>query len=81
MTIDEFKRRLKWFDEDRDGKIRKDELADAVRVSSGWFARKKSKCGIRSVDANGNGFVDDNETKNLADFAGKKHLNERILHL
>ncbi|KAK8572508.1 hypothetical protein V6N13_048105 [Hibiscus sabdariffa] len=71
MTMDEFERWLKRFDEDKDGKISKDELADAVRVSGGWFARRKSKYGIRSVDANGNGFVDDNEIKNLADFAEK----------
>ncbi|GMI89713.1 hypothetical protein HRI_002640600 [Hibiscus trionum] len=80
MTIDEFKRWLKKFDEDKDGKISRDELADAVRVSGGWFARRKSKYGIRSVDGNGNGFVDDNEIKNLADFA-EKHLNVWILHL
>ncbi|KAG4157906.1 hypothetical protein ERO13_D02G091750v2 [Gossypium hirsutum] len=63
MTVDEFKRWLKKFDEDKDGKISKDELADAIRVSGGWFARRKSKYGIRSVDANANGFVDDNEIK------------------
>ncbi|KAK8624318.1 hypothetical protein V6N13_065665 [Hibiscus sabdariffa] len=80
MTIDEFKRWLKKFDEDKDGKISRDELADAVRASGGWFARRKSKYGIRSVDDNGNGLVDDNEIKNLADFA-EKHLNVRILHL
>ncbi|XWS21174.1 hypothetical protein CRYUN_Cryun30bG0032700 [Craigia yunnanensis] len=80
MTIDEFKRWLKKFDEDKDGRISKDELADAIRVSGGWFARRKSKHGIRSVDANGNGFIDDNEIKNLVEFA-EKHLNVRILYL
>ncbi|KAE8665185.1 BRI1 kinase inhibitor 1 [Hibiscus syriacus] len=80
MTIDEFKRWLKKFDEDRDGKIRRDELADAVRVSGGRFARRKSKRGIRSMDDKGNGFVDEIEIKNLAEFA-EKHLNVRILHL
>ena len=80
MTIDEFKRWLKKFDEDKDGRISKDELADAIRVSGGWFARRKSKHGIRSVDANGNGFIDDNEIKNLAEFA-EKHLNVRIFYL
>ncbi|XP_022772870.1 uncharacterized protein LOC111315431 [Durio zibethinus] len=80
MTIDEFKRWLKKLDEDKDGRICKDELADATRVSVGWFARRKSKHGNRSVDANGNGFIDDNEIKNLAEFA-EKHLNVRILYL
>ncbi|KAH1097061.1 hypothetical protein J1N35_013982 [Gossypium stocksii] len=63
MTVDEFKRWLKKFDVDKDGKISKDELADAIRVSGGWFAGRKSKYGIRSVDVNANGFVDDNEIK------------------
>ncbi|MBA0838507.1 hypothetical protein Goarm_004317 [Gossypium armourianum] len=80
MTIDEFKRWLKKFDNDNDGRISTDELADAIRVSNGgWFTRRKSKRIIRSVDANGSGFIDDNEIKNLAEFA-EKHLNVRILH-
>ncbi|MBA0818628.1 hypothetical protein Gohar_028307 [Gossypium harknessii] len=80
MTIDEFKRWLKKFDDDKDGRISRDELANAIRVSNGgWFTRRKSKRVIRSVDANGSGFIDDNEIKNLAEFA-EKHLNVRILH-
>ncbi|XVF64032.1 hypothetical protein PTKIN_Ptkin09bG0134500 [Pterospermum kingtungense] len=79
MTIDEFKRWLKKFDQDKDGRISKDELADAIRALGGWFARRKSKQGIRSVDANGNGFIDDSEIKNLAESA-ENHLNERILY-
>ncbi|OMO78980.1 Calcium-binding EF-hand [Corchorus capsularis] len=78
MTIDEFKRWLSKFDEDNDGRISKDELADAIRASGGWFARRKSKQAIQAVDANGNGFIDDNEIKNLVEFA-EKHLNVRIL--
>ncbi|KAK8596808.1 hypothetical protein V6N13_001415 [Hibiscus sabdariffa] len=81
MTIDEFKRWLKKFDSDKDGRINRDELADAIRVTSGgWFTKRKSKHIIRSVDGNGNGFIDDNEIKNLAEFA-EKHLNVRILYL
>ncbi|KAA3476446.1 polcalcin Phl p 7-like [Gossypium australe] len=81
MTIDEFKRWLKKFDDDKDGRISRDELADAIRVSrGGWFTRRKSKCIIRSVDANRNGFIDDNEIKNLAEFA-EKYLNVKILYL
>ncbi|GMI96738.1 hypothetical protein HRI_003343100 [Hibiscus trionum] len=81
MTIDEFKRWLKKFDGDKDGRISRDELADAIReTSGGWFARRKSKRIIRSTDGNGNGFIDDNEIKNLAEFA-EKHLNVRILYL
>ncbi|OMO74837.1 Calcium-binding EF-hand [Corchorus olitorius] len=78
MTIDEFKRWLSKFDEDNDGRISKDELADAIRASGGWFARRKSKQAMQAVDANDNGFIDDNEIKNLVEFA-EKHLNVRIL--
>ncbi|KAE8657095.1 BRI1 kinase inhibitor 1 [Hibiscus syriacus] len=80
MTVDEFTSWLKGFDEDNDGRISKDELADAIRVSGGWFANRKSKQGVQSVDANGNGFIDDSEIKNLVQFA-EQHLNVRILFL
>nr|KJB63824.1 hypothetical protein B456_010G018900 [Gossypium raimondii] len=70
MTIDEFKR---W--------ISRDELADAIRVShGGWFTGRKSKRIIGLVDADRNGFIDDNEIKNLAEFA-EKYLNVKILYL
>ncbi|GMI91168.1 hypothetical protein HRI_002786100 [Hibiscus trionum] len=80
MTVDEFARWLKRFDEDNDGRISKDELAAALRASGRWFASRKSKQGIRSVDVDGNGFIDDNEIKNLVQFA-EQHLNVRILFL
>ncbi|KAE8718137.1 hypothetical protein F3Y22_tig00110017pilonHSYRG00051 [Hibiscus syriacus] len=66
MTVNEFTTCLKGFDEDNDGRMSKDELANAIRVSGGWFANRKSKQGVQSVDANGNGFIDDSEIKNLA---------------
>ncbi|KAG8492019.1 hypothetical protein CXB51_015319 [Gossypium anomalum] len=81
MTMDEFKRWLKKFDDDKDGRISRDELADAIRVScGGWFTGRKSKRIIGSVDADRNGFIDDNEIKNLAEFA-EKYLNIKILYL
>ncbi|KAH7567394.1 hypothetical protein ACOSQ2_011043 [Xanthoceras sorbifolium] len=80
MTIEEFKRWLKKFDADKDGRISRDELAEAVRVSGGWFARLKARRGVRTVDRNGNGFIDESEIKNLAEFADK-HLGIRIFHL
>ena len=71
MTVDELKRWLRSLDTDKDGRISKKELADAVRESGGWFARWKGKRGIRSADSNGNGFVDENEISNLVEFAQK----------
>ncbi|KAB2023421.1 hypothetical protein ES319_D06G018200v1 [Gossypium barbadense] len=81
MTMDEFKRWLKKFDDVKDGRISGDELADAIRVSrGGWFTGRKSKRIIGSVDADRNGFIDDNEIKNVAEFA-EKYLNIKILYL
>ena len=77
MTINEFKSWLKKLDADKDGRISREELADAVRVTGGWFARLKAKHGVRSVDSNGNGYVDESEFKNLVEFA-EKHLGVRI---
>ncbi|KAK2660344.1 hypothetical protein Ddye_006877 [Dipteronia dyeriana] len=80
MTMDEFMRWMKKFDADKDGKISREELADAVRVSGGWLARLKAKQGVRTADRNGNGYIDDSEIKNLVEFA-EKHLGVRIFHL
>ncbi|KAK2660343.1 hypothetical protein Ddye_006876 [Dipteronia dyeriana] len=80
MTMDEFMRWMKKFDADKDGKISREELADAVRVSWGWLARLKAKQVVRTVDRNGNGYIDDSEIKNLVEFA-EKHLGVRILNL
>ncbi|KAK3231424.1 hypothetical protein Dsin_003305 [Dipteronia sinensis] len=79
-TMDEFMRWMKKFDADKDGRISRQELAEAVRVSGGWFARLKARRGVRSVDRNGNGCIDDSEIKSLVEFA-EKHLGVRIFHL
>ncbi|KAK8642520.1 hypothetical protein V6N13_011861 [Hibiscus sabdariffa] len=52
MAVDEFTGWLKRFDEDNNGRISRDELAAAIRAWGRWFANRKSKQGIRSVDAN-----------------------------
>ncbi|EEF52425.1 conserved hypothetical protein [Ricinus communis] len=78
MTVEELKRWLRSFDTDRDGRISKEELAEAIRENGGWFARWKGKRGVKSADSNGNGFVDANEISNLVEFA-KKHLGVKIV--
>lgn len=67
MSIEEFKRWLKTFDADKDGKISRAELEEAIRVTGGWFARWKGQKGLRLADSNGNGLIDDSELKNLVD--------------
>ncbi|KAK4277495.1 hypothetical protein QN277_015487 [Acacia crassicarpa] len=75
MSLEEFKRWLRCFDSNRDGRISHSELREAVRLSSGLFASWKSKSDIESSDANHNGFIDDCEFRNLAHFA------EKYLHI
>ncbi|KAL8128121.1 hypothetical protein AgCh_014907 [Apium graveolens] len=69
MTVEQFKRWLKRFDSDRDGRISKSELREAVRANGGWFSRWKGRQGIRNADNNNDGFVDESEMKNLVEFA------------
>ncbi|KAG6749120.1 hypothetical protein POTOM_046163 [Populus tomentosa] len=69
MNIEDFKRWLRKFDADKDGKISRKELEDAI--PGGWFTRWKGKAVIRSADSNGNGFIDESEIDNLVEFAQK----------
>ncbi|KAG6747731.1 hypothetical protein POTOM_047622 [Populus tomentosa] len=78
MTIEDFKRWLRKFDADKDGKISRKELEDAI--PGGWFTRWKGKAVIRSADSNGNGFIDESEIDNLVEFA-QKYLGVKILQL
>ncbi|KAJ6939885.1 phosphatidylserine decarboxylase proenzyme 3-like [Populus alba x Populus x berolinensis] len=73
-----FRTWVKTLDADKDGKINKDELADAVRGNGGWFAGWKGKSGVKAADANRNGVIDDSEIDNLAAFA-QKHLGIIII--
>lgn len=78
MTMVEFKRWLKKFDDNKDGRISKDELQDAVYANGGWFSKWKSARGLRSADDDQNGFIEDNEMNNLVEFA-EKHLGITIV--
>ena len=77
MNMREFTQWLKRFDENKDGKISRSELRDAVRRSGGHFATFKATQGFKSADANHDGFIDENEFKNLVEFA-EKHLKVRV---
>lgn len=66
------------FDADKDGRLSRYELRDAVRANRGWFSTWKGKRALKSADANRNGFVDERELENLVAFA-EKELNVRIV--
>ncbi|KAK5823926.1 hypothetical protein PVK06_018689 [Gossypium arboreum] len=80
MTMDEFKQWLKKFDADNDGRISKEELRNAIYETGGRFARWKSRRAIKSADADGSGFIDENEITNLVDFA-EKYLAIRVIYI
>ncbi|RDX83630.1 hypothetical protein CR513_35431, partial [Mucuna pruriens] len=78
MTVEQFKRWLKTaFDTNGDGRISKAELRRAVRLTGGLFASWSSGRDFDSADANHDGFIDENEFRNLAHFADK-HFNVTI---
>ncbi|KAG5573486.1 hypothetical protein H5410_063252 [Solanum commersonii] len=79
MSLQEFKKWIKRFDTDKDGRISKEELREAIRTNvDGWFRRLKGSHDIKGADANGNGYIDENEFNNLVEFA-QKNLGVRII--
>ncbi|CAI0558170.1 unnamed protein product [Linum tenue] len=78
MTMQQFTAWLGRFDADKDGKISRQELADAVRGAGGRFAWWKCRQGLRSADSDGSGYIDANEIGNLVEFA-QKHLGVKIV--
>ncbi|KDP38364.1 hypothetical protein JCGZ_04289 [Jatropha curcas] len=77
MTKEEFKKWLKRFDTNRDGRISTVELLSAVRSFGGWFGGVQAWWRVRGADANSDGYIDDDELDNLIDFA-QKHLGVRV---
>ncbi|KAL5071904.1 hypothetical protein RYX36_022791 [Vicia faba] len=78
MSLQQFKQWFKtYFDSNGDGRISKDELREVLRIIGGVFASWKSNKVLKSVDDNHDGFIDDKELVNLAQFA-EKHFNIRI---
>ncbi|KAJ8762237.1 hypothetical protein K2173_007393 [Erythroxylum novogranatense] len=79
MTKEQFKEwLLQAHDLNKDGKINKQELAEAIREAGGWFAGWKAKRGVQHADKNHDGNIDDSELNELVSFA-EKHLNIRIV--
>lgn len=70
ISVEEFKKWLMNFDYDKDGKISQGELRAAIRSRGGWFmTTRKSGRAIREADADGSGYIDENEIDSLLDFA------------
>ncbi|KAF8769112.1 hypothetical protein HU200_006917 [Digitaria exilis] len=69
ITVPEFKRWLKQFDTDNDGRINRKELREAIRRRGAWFSGLRSRFAIWRADRNHDGFVDDSEIDGLIEFA------------
>lgn len=78
MNLEEFKKWLKKFNANKDGKISREELREAVRSTGSRFSRLKGWRGMKLGDTNRSGFIDENEFNNLVDFA-QKHLRVKIV--
>ncbi|KAK4429004.1 hypothetical protein Salat_1200400 [Sesamum alatum] len=78
VSEQEFKKWLKKFDVDGDGRISAEELREAIRAKGGWFSKWKAKRGVKTADKDRNGVIDDDEIGNLVEFA-KKHLGLRVI--
>jgi len=80
-TVEEFRAWLAQFDADRDGRISREELQQALRSLNVWFAWWKARGGVRAADANGDGAVaGDDEAARLFAFA-QRHLHAKIAQL
>jgi Ca2+-binding EF-hand superfamily protein len=77
ITVPEFKRWVKQFDTDHDGRISRKELREAIRRRGAWFSGLRALFAVRRADKNRNGFVDDSEIEGLIHFA-ERELGFRI---
>ncbi|KAL0461472.1 UNVERIFIED_CONTAM: hypothetical protein Slati_0034800 [Sesamum latifolium] len=71
MSVDDFKKWLMRFDDDKDGRISRAELKEAIRSRGQWFSGWKSSRGMGEADGNRDGYIDEHEVNSLLDFAQK----------
>ncbi|KAF8377533.1 hypothetical protein HHK36_030915 [Tetracentron sinense] len=77
MSVHEFKAWLNRFDTDKDGRISREELKQALHNLQVWFGWWKARQGIKEADANGNGRIDREEIDKLITYA-QQHLHMKI---
>ncbi|WOG93095.1 hypothetical protein DCAR_0312376 [Daucus carota subsp. sativus] len=78
MTVEEFRAWLRRYDMDHDGKINREELAEALRSLRIWFGWWKAREGIKAADSDGNGYINNSkEIEKLVKYA-QKNLHMKI---
>ncbi|KAL5205324.1 hypothetical protein ABZP36_033533 [Zizania latifolia] len=68
LTVGELKAFIRTFDVDHDGRISRDELRLAMRNMGLRFTGLKCRRGMIKADADGDGYIDDNEMDGLVEF-------------
>lgn len=68
-SFEEFKRWLKRFDTNKDGKLSVEELEHAIRTTGSWFPKRKAKNAISLYGKKEKGYIHEDEIINLVDFA------------
>uniref|UniRef100_A0A0D9XEI2 EF-hand domain-containing protein n=1 Tax=Leersia perrieri TaxID=77586 RepID=A0A0D9XEI2_9ORYZ len=70
--VREFKEWIRKFDTDRDGRISRDELRQAMRAVGVRFTGIKCRRGMNLADADGDGYIDDSEIDGLIEYWGRR---------
>ncbi|KAF2309834.1 hypothetical protein GH714_005322 [Hevea brasiliensis] len=77
-TMEDFKKWLKTFDADKDGRISRKEFENAIHGLDGvWFAKLQAWLQVHSADTNRNGFIDEDELDNLLNPRGPAPTQKR----
>lgn len=79
VSMDEFKKWLKKFDEHRDEeRISRKAIREAIRATGGRFSTIKANRILQAIGVNSDGFIDDNQISKLVVFA-QKQFNLKVL--
>ncbi|PIM97076.1 hypothetical protein CDL12_30462 [Handroanthus impetiginosus] len=72
ISVDEFKKWLMKFDQNKDGRISRSELRDAIKSRGARFTWWRSGCAMGKADVDGSGYIDEDEINYLLRFAKEK---------
>jgi Ca2+-binding EF-hand superfamily protein len=68
---DTLRKFFKNYDINNDGHLSKEELKKAFKSLSSWIPGIRANCGLHHADANGDGYISDDELNDLVKYAEK----------